>query len=322
MDSFPKFGQVSKMSNKLKIRDNMDGVLENSGFYRKHVANEQDSIYRAISDAVFDTQHYKYLVKQAHDVFVNSSEGKTFLQQIDKSIATGSKEHQKLRIMAQIFKRTIELVYTSGPVIEIKKFHAKEIFPLLDSDRVVRQENYQLKNKINSNKNKKSNSKYVMQAAASKEFEASNIIEEGKDPYQNSSGESLTNSPIKSTCEETRGRSRRKHREAILLCHSAPQQYDPVYKSDTIANAGFVQSILYEMLYKQVFKMSDAVDAANYMLNAEIDPLVGKPDVYDKEFEGTAMQALDNNLIPFPYKVAKALDPDHYRNIEYDVWMC
>ena len=91
MDSFPKFGQVSKMSNKLKIRDNMDGVLENSGFYRKHVANEQDSIYRAISDAVFDTQHYKYLVKQAHDVFVNSSEGKTFLQQIDKSIVTGSK---------------------------------------------------------------------------------------------------------------------------------------------------------------------------------------------------------------------------------------
>ena len=69
------------------------------------------------------------------------------------------------------------------------------------------------------------------------------------------------------------------------------------------------------MLYKQVFKMSDAVDAANYMLNAEIDPLVGKPDVYDKEFEGTAMQALDNNLIPFPYKVAKALDPDHYRYV-------
>ena len=99
--------------------------------------------------------------------------------------------------MAHIFKRTIELVYTSGPVIEIKKFHAKEISPWLDSDRVVRQENYQLKNKINSNKNKKTNSKYVMQAAASKEFEASNIIEEGKDPYQNSSGESLTNSPIK-----------------------------------------------------------------------------------------------------------------------------
>ena len=42
--------------------------------------------------------------------------------------------------------------------------------------------------------------------------------------------------------------------------------------------------------------------------------------MYDKEFEGTAMEALTNFLIPFPYKVAKALDPEIYRNIEYDVW--
>ena len=67
------------------------------------------------------------------------------------------------------------------------------------------------------------------------------------------------------------------------------------------------------MLYKKVFKMEDALDAADFMLHAEVDPIMGKPDVYDKEFEGTALQALDNHLIPFPYKVAKALDPEHYR---------
>ena len=61
--------------------------------------------------------------------------------------------------------------------------------------------------------------------------------------------------------------------------------------------------------------MNDAVEAADYMLNAEVDPVLGKPDVYDKEFTGTAMEALDNHLIPFPYKVAKALDPETYRQV-------
>ena len=42
----------------------------------------------------------------------------------------------------------------------------------------------------------------------------------------------------------------------------------------------------------------------------------------DDTFEGTAMQALGQFLIPFPYKVAKCLDPHTYRNIEFDVWNC
>lgn len=34
----------------------------------------------------------------------------------------------------------------------------------------------------------------------------------------------------------------------------------------------------------------------------------------------SAKDLLDNGITPFPYKVAKALDPDIYRNIEFDVW--
>ena len=78
-------------------------------------------------------------------------------------------------------------------------------------------------------------------------------------------------------------------------------------------SGGFIQSILYEMLYTQVFSVMDAMEAADAMLNGTFDPRFGKPDVYDKEFEGTAMEALDKFLIPFPYKVAKALDSGSYR---------
>ena len=57
------------------------------------------------------------------------------------------------------------------------------------------------------------------------------------------------------------------------------------------------------------------------MLNGEFDPIEGKPEIIDPEFDGSALEALDNFLIPFPYKVAKCLDPQSYRNIEYDVWL-
>lgn len=99
----------------------------------------------------------------------------------------------------------------------------------------------------------------------------------------------------------------------ILLCFNAPSQYDPIYRKQSIDTAGMVQSLLYELLYKDVFKMEDAFQAAEVMLYARFDPRYGKPEVYNKEFGGTAMQALDQFLIPFPYKVAKALDPTAYR---------
>lgn len=34
----------------------------------------------------------------------------------------------------------------------------------------------------------------------------------------------------------------------------------------------------------------------------------------------SARQLLENKILPFPYKVAKALDPNVYRNIELDTW--
>ena len=32
------------------------------------------------------------------------------------------------------------------------------------------------------------------------------------------------------------------------------------------------------------------------------------------------MDILDRNMVPFPYKTAKALDRTHYRNLPQDVW--
>ncbi len=100
---------------------------------------------------------------------------------------------------------------------------------------------------------------------------------------------------------------------AVLLCFTGPSQYDPVYPKKLMDSAALVQSILYMTLYCDVFKVPDAMEAAKVMLCDSVDPVMGKPEVYDKEFEGTALEALQHFLIPFPYKVAKALDPESYR---------
>ncbi|CAB4066637.1 unnamed protein product [Lepeophtheirus salmonis] len=64
----------------------------------------------------------------------------------------------------------------------------------------------------------------------------------------------------------------------------------------------------------------ETMEAAKRMLHGDFDTLE-KPSIYDKSFIGTATEALSQSLIPFPYKVAKAIDPYIYRNIDYDVWI-
>lgn len=32
------------------------------------------------------------------------------------------------------------------------------------------------------------------------------------------------------------------------------------------------------------------------------------------------LQLLSKGITPFPYRVAKALDPNIYRNVDYDIW--
>ena len=87
--------KYTSANSKVKIRDNMDGVLETNGFYRKHVANEPDSIYRAVSDVLFDTQYYRHLVKKARNLLVNSVEGRIMLRR-NKSFPLNERTESRL----------------------------------------------------------------------------------------------------------------------------------------------------------------------------------------------------------------------------------
>lgn len=155
--------------------------------------------------------------------------------------------------------------------------------------------------------------------------------------------------PVEATCNG--------YERKILLCQLGNNQYDCVYPKDYVKGAAFCQSLVYHVLYEKVFKMEGIDFAVEKMLhdkavrlrrdscvtqsstcfsvrkqnlknaNEEIDKM------YDERIEDSALEnklssAWYNNaeeiilqgIIPFPYKVAKALDSEIFRNIEFDVW--
>ncbi|KAG8448240.1 hypothetical protein GDO86_015367 [Hymenochirus boettgeri] len=145
----------------------------------------------------------------------------------------------------------------------------------------------------------------------------------------------------------------------IMLCCSSNGHYDSVFTKGFQANAAICQAVLYECLYRDVFGVdekellaavelfrsgtkknrnsaSTGSEDANYDCTAEqmskqsCESRAEDWDVKDGEncLDDKAKQTLDEskstenpNKMPFPYKVLKALDPEIYRNVEFDVWL-
>ncbi|XP_029463841.1 putative bifunctional UDP-N-acetylglucosamine transferase and deubiquitinase ALG13 [Rhinatrema bivittatum] len=146
--------------------------------------------------------------------------------------------------------------------------------------------------------------------------------------------------------------------EKILLCSSSNGHYDSVFTKQFQGNAAICQAVLYETLYKDVFAVDEeelrsaielfrsgakknrnstsiGSEDAGYDCLPERDHKA--PSEYrvqdwdgsnvdnlpDKSKQATdEMKSSENpSKMPFPYKVLKALDPEIYRNVEFDVWL-
>ncbi|KAK8387747.1 hypothetical protein O3P69_018321 [Scylla paramamosain] len=150
--------------------------------------------------------------------------------------------------------------------------------------------------------------------------------------------------------------------KTLMLSFTHGNHYDIVYKKEAAMIRGFCQSLVYEILYSNVFQLKDVRLAVDTMLHdkeyaslrrdsansaelKEIGALVEKilgtsisRDSSQEEAENKHSTGIEerpsiedihpddvrgllaHGIPPFPYKVAKSLDPDIYRNIEYDAW--
>ncbi|XP_018300917.1 putative uncharacterized protein DDB_G0286901 isoform X1 [Mycetomoellerius zeteki] len=124
----------------------------------------------------------------------------------------------------------------------------------------------------------------------------------------------------------------------ILLCHTEPKQYEPVYPMAFVQSAAYCQSIVYEVVYRYMYQIPNIKAVADRMLHNRAPALRHDrffqkgnldireqliEDLYKKvknEHSDTDEAQSDWKGSPIPYKVAKALAPDYYRNIELDIW--
>ncbi|XP_037506096.2 putative bifunctional UDP-N-acetylglucosamine transferase and deubiquitinase ALG13 [Rhipicephalus sanguineus] len=129
-------------------------------------------------------------------------------------------------------------------------------------------------------------------------------------------------------------------KDVVMLCYMHGNHYDVIYSRQRLSAAAMCQSIVYETLYKTVFEFGDDVDLAvkkmlydktyfKHKKNMTFEQwkesvkFGTETNVLSEEEQATAsdvVTALANRIPPFPFKVAKALDPTIYRNVEYDIW--
>ncbi|XP_017879057.1 putative bifunctional UDP-N-acetylglucosamine transferase and deubiquitinase ALG13 isoform X2 [Ceratina calcarata] len=133
-------------------------------------------------------------------------------------------------------------------------------------------------------------------------------------------------------------------KDTIYLCQTSAKQYECIYTRDYVGNAAFCQSIVYKVLYENVFEMDNIEGTVDKMLhdktatfrhdkfflkeNLEIREQL-TTDIYNAENTDNGYDETDDaqgvarsklGTPPFPYKVAKALDPNIYRNTDFDIW--
>lgn len=140
--------------------------------------------------------------------------------------------------------------------------------------------------------------------------------------------------------------------DKVMLCCSINGHYDIVYQRSYPTSAALCQSLLYELLYTQVFKLEEGevcqamesfrVGGRRYRNSASVcsDIDIGY-DTEDRgqreelELGGTPeekarvlmddttkplAEAFTSSRLSLPYKVMKSLDGEVYRNLEFDVW--
>ncbi|KAM9363222.1 LOW QUALITY PROTEIN: putative bifunctional UDP-N-acetylglucosamine transferase and deubiquitinase ALG13 [Symphorus nematophorus] len=140
--------------------------------------------------------------------------------------------------------------------------------------------------------------------------------------------------------------------DKVMLCCSINGHYDIVYPRSYPASAALCQSLLYELLYTQVFGLEEAelcqametfrIGGRRYRnspsMCSDVDVGYDTPEDRGHKEESEVGGASDEKLRPvmdeskppaealppsrlsLPYKVMKSLDGEVYRNLEFDVW--
>ncbi|CAF3554476.1 unnamed protein product [Rotaria sp. Silwood1] len=98
-------------------------------------------------------------------------------------------------------------------------------------------------------------------------------------------------------------------------------QFDRVITEERRRLLGIVQAYVYKFLYSEVFNQPKVVEQAKAMLRKSDTLYYGVKGASMQKHSDRSEKKTNHELIPVPYRTAKAFEPAIYRNVAYDVYM-
>ncbi|XP_045532193.1 putative bifunctional UDP-N-acetylglucosamine transferase and deubiquitinase ALG13 isoform X1 [Pieris brassicae] len=291
-----------------------DRWLDEMDFYRKHTARDSSCLFRAVSENIFNTQHYYQKVRLQCIEFMSSNrhlfEGslscsfENYLKEMSNASAWGG--IVELSAMSHLYRRDFTILEANkGPQTNICNGYGKTIYLFYSPDTKHFDALYR-KEFINNSAFCQS----LLMSALIYELLYDRVyhLEDLYYAVDKMLHEKVTNNHIEYMMPDMEHK-KQKERAKIFIEETSNAK-------DNNSNALSLKckhhtndiekaSLLKESLSIFVFNRS-LIQLENVCLNCLN--------------VNSAKVLLDNGITPFPYKVAKALDPDIYRNIEFDVW--
>ncbi|KAK3719823.1 hypothetical protein RRG08_040125 [Elysia crispata] len=117
--------------------------------------------------------------------------------------------------------------------------------------------------------------------------------------------------------------------QEVYLCFVGGSQYDLVYSKSVLQTTALCQSVLYEILYRDVFELDSELDEAVLFLELQKELprnnnfrdgfLSDVISLFGVDKTDTLKKLCGRSSPPVPFRIAKALHPALFRNVELDI---
>lgn len=298
--------------------DPYDQFLEQKGFYRKHTARDASCLFRVISEQVYGTQQHHFKIRDDCVSFMRKN-NKMFENEIKKNYFEYVEEMAmrktygtlvELRVMGHRYKKNVML---------FSAFNTGNYF--------VKEQEYEGCLNVFFTPEKHFDSIFAVEYIENLAFtqgccfellyekvygipDVMYAVEQMLHDPHHATMKFVSSNNNNASCEVPDKIMFDDGREFIL---DQPENTNCIldnYELCHFHNKDFVNFA--DNVEKEATECKN--DAEKVKINRKIESLL------PKKFMSCVRQLLEEGITPFPYKVAKGLDPDIYRNIEFDVW--
>ncbi|XP_075159122.1 ovarian tumor isoform X2 [Haematobia irritans] len=299
--------------------DPYDQFLEEHQFYRKHTARDASCLFRVISEQMYDTQLHHLVIREKcvtymrkhREFFENHIERDfdEYLDDMSKPKTYGTL--LELQAAGSLFERNVILFepFDLGKYFNEHRSYFKEVFrvfytPERHFDSVF-------------------TSEYIQEAAICQSICYEILYKDlFKLPDVAFAVEQMLHGPNFENMEYTTETNDEGYATRIFLSDGREFELDLPHNTNCILENFKLCHFHYTNFPRFSDDLQRGLKEAHHDDNEKNTLIIQRTteSFLPNKYMSCVRQLLQESITPFPYKVAKALDPNMYRNIEFDSW--